>query len=249
MGRGGHARRTEEPSRATRHPHTPEPTPEPTLALTHPTYPCRPSPTGLQACDGPGAASRGPGMATTAEGTSSQVSSVHQGVVQQRGEGSPRVGRGEHRAAGKVMPVGKDREEYLNAVITDMELLGNRCILVAVTDLPGLSAMLEVHEFTCIAILGIRDPIRAHAKSPGPPVHDSHIRRGVVYTSTGSPTRRSVVLCTTWSWLGESGAVQKEGEERGRREESRKPRAREPRKTEAKEFRRRGEISQAKMNS
>ena len=72
-------------------------------------------------------------------------------------------------SAGKVMPMSKDREEYLNAVITDMALLGNRCILVAVTDLPGLSAMPvhdpEVHDSTCIAILGIQDPVREEVPS------------------------------------------------------------------------------------
>jgi hypothetical protein len=56
------------------------------------------------------------------------------------------------------------------------------------------------------------------------------------------------VLYTAWAWQAESGAIKKEGGERGR-EEKRKPRARGPRKTEATELRRRGERSQVKMNS
>ena len=57
-----------------------------------------------------------------------------------------------------------------------------------------------------------------------------------------------MVLYTAWAWQAESGAIKKEGGERGR-EEKRKPRARGPRKTKATELRRRGERSQVKMNS
>eukprot|EP00668_Euglena_longa_P046616 GGOE01062301.1.p1 GENE.GGOE01062301.1~~GGOE01062301.1.p1 ORF type:complete len:1055 (-),score=361.18 GGOE01062301.1:374-3322(-) len=65
--------------------------------------------------------------------------------------------------AGQRLPLTKDKREYLKAVITDMALLGNRCILVGVADLTVSSMPHEDPEdcqFCVLSILGIQDPIR-----------------------------------------------------------------------------------------
>ena len=65
--------------------------------------------------------------------------------------------------SGKRMPLTKDKREYLKAVVTDMALLGNRCILVGMADLPVVSMPTDDPEgisFCVLSILGIQDPIR-----------------------------------------------------------------------------------------
>jgi Ca2+-transporting ATPase len=64
---------------------------------------------------------------------------------------------------GQRMALSNDKREYLKAVITDMALLGNRCILVGLADLATTAMPHDepVDNKLCImSILGIQDPIR-----------------------------------------------------------------------------------------